>query len=100
MKQKNITRPSGLVFFLLLVFVVIIRAINLYYNTDDKVIKIWVLSSIAALMSYFIHGVFNNFLDTDKASVGLWVVISILVSLDMCNNEKSSKNSKFENNFS
>ena len=83
----------GLVFFLLLVCIVVIRAINLYYKTEDKIIKIWVLSSIAALMSYFIHGIFNNFLDTDKASVVLWIVISILVSFDMSHNQKSLNNS-------
>ena len=84
----------GLLFFLLLVSVVIIHAVNLYYTIQDQQIEILLLAIIAALLSYFIHGVFNNFLDTDKASVVLWSVISIIVSLDLFHNKKDVINSE------
>jgi len=32
---------------------------------------------------------FNNFLDTDKASVAIWAVIAIVVSIDLANNKKT-----------
>jgi O-antigen ligase len=83
----------GLVFFLLLVFVVLFRAINLYYRIEDPDIKTLLLAIIASLLSYFIHGAFNNFLDTDKASVALWSVIAIVVSIDLFTHQKQLINS-------
>ena len=80
-----------------------IRAINLYYVIEDQNLRTLLLAIIASLLSYFIHGAFNNFLDTDKASVVLWAVISIIVSLDLFANKKKMinvKKSKFQNNFS
>jgi hypothetical protein len=34
-------------------------------------------------MTYFIHGVLNNYLDTDKASVPFWGFIAVLVAIDI-----------------
>ena len=79
--------------FLLLVFVVIIQAINLYDTIEDQHLQTLLLAIIAGLLSYFIHGAFNNFLDTDKASVVLWAVISMIVSLDLFHDKKRLINS-------
>ncbi|MAZ58819.1 MAG: hypothetical protein CMP56_05400 [Flavobacteriales bacterium] len=84
----------GLLFFSLLVLVVILRAIYLYDTLENHHLKTLLLAIIAALLSYFIHGAFNNFLDTDKASVVLWSVISIIVSLDLFHNKKDMINSQ------
>jgi hypothetical protein len=35
------------------------------------------------LVTYFIHGVLNNFLDLDKASVPFWGFIAMIVVLDI-----------------
>jgi len=35
------------------------------------------------LMTYFIHGVLNNYLDTDKASALFWGFLATLVALDL-----------------
>ena len=84
----------GLFFFVLLVLVVVIRAIYLYDTLEDHQLKTLLLAIIAALLSYFIHGAFNNFLDTDKASVALWSVISIIVALDLFHNKQNVINSE------
>jgi putative inorganic carbon (HCO3(-)) transporter len=84
----------GLLFFSLLVLVVILRAIYLYDTLENHHLKTLLLAIIAALLSYFIHGAFNNFLDTDKASVVLWSVISIIVSVDLFHNKKDVINSQ------
>ena len=34
-------------------------------------------------MTYFIHGVLNNYLDTDKASALFWGFLAILVAMDL-----------------
>ena len=79
----------GFFTFFILVIVTIIRAINMYYKSNDKIVNAWLLAIIIALTSYFIHGLFNNFLDTDKASIAVWGVIAILVALDVKNHKKT-----------
>jgi len=73
----------GLISFLFLVLVVVFRAIHLYYISNDKEVQVWLLAIIISLLSYFIHGLFNNFLDTDKASVAVWGTIAMIVALDL-----------------
>ena len=43
----------------------------------------WALSLYLGLMTYFIHGVLNNYLDTDKASAPFWGFLAILVAIDL-----------------
>ena len=80
----------GFFTFFILVMITIIRAINMYYKSNDEIVNAWLLAIIIALTSYFIHGLFNNFLDTDKASIAVWGVIAILVALDVQNHKKQS----------
>ena len=62
----------------------------MYYQTNEKAKKTLILGIIVSLISYFIHGLFNNFLDTDKASVAIWGTIAILVAIDLLNKKKQS----------
>ena len=62
----------------------------MYYRSNNKIHRTWLLAIIISLVSYFIHGLFNNFLDTDKVSVAVWASASILVALDLLNNKKQS----------
>jgi len=80
----------GFLLFISLVLFTIIRAINMYYESSDNSKRIWLLAIIIALMSYFIHGLFNNFLDTDKASVAVWGSFAMLVALDLMSHKKQS----------
>lgn len=43
----------------------------------------WSLSIYLGLLTYFIHGVLNNYLDTDKASAPFWGFLAILVAQDL-----------------
>jgi uncharacterized membrane-anchored protein len=36
---------------------------------------------IVALVTYFIHGFLNNYLDTDKAAVPVWIMSAIFIAL-------------------
>ena len=82
----------GLFFFLIMILVILIRAVNLFYETKNQTVQIWLLGIITSILSYFIHGLFNNFLDTDKASVPLWAVIAMIVSFELF-----YKNTQFPN---
>jgi len=81
----------GFLSFLILMALTIIYAINMYYQSNDSARSTWLLAIIVALLSYAIHGLFNNFLDTDKASVAIWGVVAIIVGLDLCKDEKQSQ---------
>lgn len=43
----------------------------------------WALAVYLGLMTYFVHGVLNNYLDTDKASALFWGFIAMLVAMDL-----------------
>jgi len=43
----------------------------------------WALSLYLGLLTYFIHGVLNNYLDTDKASAPFWGFLAMLVAIDL-----------------
>ena len=90
----------GFLSFVILIYVVMYQAVNMYYETTHPKRRVWILAIIVSLTSYLIHGIFNNFLDTDKASVAIWSCIAILVALDGLNKKNNSSDSKFENNFS
>ncbi len=79
----------GLILFLTLIGVVFVKIIILFNKITDPDIQRWLLAIFTALVSYFIHGLFNNFLDTDKASVAIWAVIAIVVSIDLAYNKKT-----------
>jgi hypothetical protein len=50
--------------------------------------------ALLGLITYFSHGVLNNFLDTDKLSVPVWGFIAILVALDVYHLKPAEDDSK------
>ena len=42
------------------------------------------------LITYFVHGVLNNYLDTDKASAPLWGFLAMMVVMDLQSNREST----------
>lgn len=73
----------GMVSFLFIMIYTFITGFRVYHSTSDQTIKILSLCIILGLVTYFIHGVLNNFLDTDKASVPFWGFIGMLVAMDI-----------------
>ncbi|HAT47809.1 MAG TPA: hypothetical protein DCS71_02685, partial [Flavobacteriales bacterium] len=55
-------------------------------NPDDRILA---LGIFLGLVTYFVHGVLNNYLDTDKASAPFWGFLAMLVVLDICNTERA-----------
>ncbi|HSY75536.1 MAG TPA: hypothetical protein VK890_01690, partial [Bacteroidia bacterium] len=73
----------GMLSFLAIVVFVTITAFRLYYRLVDRDLKIIVLCIYLGLVTYFVHGTMNNFLDTDKGAVPFWGFIGILVAIDL-----------------
>ena len=81
----------GSVNFVLLLLAVSSLAFRLYRQLRDRELKVLALTSYLGLMTYFIHAVLNNYLDTDKASAPFWGFIAILVAIDLFHNDSEKK---------
>jgi O-antigen ligase len=76
--------PGAFIVILLMITVLYI-GIKAYIRAKDKIPKTVVLFAVIALISYFVHGIMNNFLDTDKISLPFWMAIAIIVVVDILN---------------
>jgi putative inorganic carbon (hco3(-)) transporter len=84
----------GTILFVLLLYAVSHLAFKLFYSIRKKEIKILIGSAYLGLMTYFIHGVLNNYLDTDKASVPFWGFIAVLVAVDLYHKDQDHAEKK------
>jgi putative inorganic carbon (hco3(-)) transporter len=84
----------GLLTFLLIIGAVIYTAVHTYMRLSDKRLKSIVLAAFIGLVTYYIHGFLNNFLDTDKISVPFWGFTAMIVAIDIYsrNQIRSQKN--------
>lgn len=78
---------------LLIVIAIFYTGIRLYHKIppEDREVKILLLCGLLALVTYFVHGVLNNYLDTDKASIPVWGVCAIIVALEIRFQKKTLK---------
>lgn len=73
----------GCLLMVVLVGMVIWKGLMVYQKTEQKAMKTLVLGVTLALITYFIHGILNNFLDTDKLAVPVWSCIAVITSIDL-----------------
>lgn len=73
----------GMIMVIVLLFAVSNMAFRLFYSINDFEIKLLIAMVYLGLITYFTHGVLNNYLDTDKASIPFWGFIAILVAIDL-----------------
>jgi hypothetical protein len=63
--------------------VFVYTAMKAYRNTGNREVKFLSLSIFLGLITYFVHGTLNNFLDSDKASVPVWAFMAMLTAFDL-----------------
>ena len=73
------TGIAGMLTVILLLSVILYYGIKTYIVSQDKNIKIMVLGVTLSLITYAIHGVLNNFLDTDKLSLPFWGCFALII---------------------
>ena len=73
----------GMLSVFAIVFAFLIVGIKTYINTEDKTLKLLSLCMVISLISYYTHGVFNNFLDTDKLSAIVWAAMAVITVCDV-----------------
>ncbi len=73
----------GMALMLLLVAFTLFRAMALYRRMPGGGDRQLVMATTLGLMTYYLHGVLNNFLDLDKASVPFWAFTAFIVLMDI-----------------
>ena len=80
MAEQGLPGLMLMLVFLITLFSTGFRVVNALEVGSDRSIAI---CALLGLVSYFCHGVLNNFLDMDKAAVLVWGSASLLVFLDL-----------------
>jgi putative inorganic carbon (hco3(-)) transporter len=81
----------GSLTFIAIVVLVIARGMRVIYESRSKEIRLLAKGILLGLITYFVHGALNNFLDTDKLSVPFWGMIAMLIALDVYHNKHEKK---------
>lgn len=81
----------GLLSFLAIVIVVFYKGSTLYHRLPKGELKQVVLFTLLGLFTYVIHGMLNNYLDTDKASVPFWGFIALIVAIDIYHSDQKNE---------
>lgn len=81
----------GMLSFIIIVILTIVTGVRVYYNASDRRIKILSVAILVGLITYYVHGLLNNFLDTDKASALFWGFTGMLVAMDIYHRKPQDK---------
>ncbi|HET6225135.1 MAG TPA: O-antigen ligase family protein [Bacteroidia bacterium] len=73
----------GMLTFIAIIICVLATGFRLFYSIKENEMKKLVLVLLLGFVTYIVHGVLNNFLDTDKASVPFWGFIAMFVAIDL-----------------
>ncbi len=60
-----------------------VAGVRVFRTAADRTLANIALGVTLILVTYYVHGVFNNFLDTDKLSVPFWGFTAVIVALDV-----------------
>jgi len=72
----------GFILFLGMVFFAFNTAIRIYFNSQQSENKIYTIGILFSLSTFYLHGLFNNFLHQGELAVLYWISLAFLVSLD------------------
>lgn len=84
----------GLISVILLFGTFINTNMKTYYQTKNPEIKMLSLAILLGLLTYFFHGLMNNFLDQDKAAVIFWAIMGMTVALSNWQRKETIKTSE------
>jgi putative inorganic carbon (hco3(-)) transporter len=77
---------TWLVFFLLTIY----KGMKLCYEALHEKTRIIALAVLLGLITYYVHGVLNSYIDYDKIAVPLWGFCAILVALEKIDKQQSA----------
>jgi putative inorganic carbon (hco3(-)) transporter len=80
----------GALLFVSIVLMFLYNCHRLYYQLENKEMKFMVLMILLGFTTYAIHGMLNNFLDSDKASVPFWGFMAMITAIEIFHLKKGS----------
>lgn len=83
----------GMLLFVLMSFAMLATSVRIYKTSPNQNFRLTALAITLGLITYFSHGVLNNFLDTDEASVLFWGMMAMLVAMDVFYSIRNDQNS-------
>jgi O-antigen ligase len=86
----------GMLSFLILIICVVYYSITLYPRVKNKEHRMYLINLFLGLVTYLIHGILNNFLDTDKASAPFWGFIAAIVAIEVYHLKEKVESNKDE----
>jgi putative inorganic carbon (hco3(-)) transporter len=81
----------GLLTTLAVFISIVVTGLRVYHKSTGKEAKALTLMFLLGLITYFVHGVLNNFLDQDKAAVPFWAFVAAIVAIDIYHQKQSDK---------
>ncbi|MFN5324460.1 MAG: O-antigen ligase family protein [Bacteroidota bacterium] len=84
----------GSLLFIAIGIAVIYRASRIIIRSKDRLVRLLAKSFLMGLVTYWVHGLLNNFLDTEKASVPFWGFVAVIVALDIYHCKQSETNTE------
>ena len=86
---------QGLFGLLLMIFLVIVffyKASMIYIQSSNLDLKRLIMMILLGMVTYFTHGILNNYLDSDKASIPVWGMIAMIVAIDLFYDKEKENN--------
>ncbi|MCF0211027.1 MAG: O-antigen ligase family protein [Bacteroidales bacterium] len=87
----------GCITIILIFATTIYYGLRVYHRAEDKNIANLALFITLSLITYYVHGIMNNFLDTDKLAVPFWAMTSMIVALDLYQPQMQKKTKEQSN---
>ncbi len=84
----------GSISFLAIVIYTIITGFRNWTRVRNRKVRILSLSLLLGLVTYYLHGLLNNFLDTDKASALFWAFTAAIVAIDVYHRDTQFRKSE------
>jgi O-antigen ligase len=81
--QLSETGFPGAILFVAIVFSVIGYGMKVIYNERDRRLKLLLYGAVLGLITFYVHGIFNAFLDSEKMAVLVFGSIAVIVSADL-----------------
>jgi len=84
----------GIVNVILVIITAFYTGSKIIFSKADKKVRYLAMMILLSLITYWFHGMLNNFLDTDKAAVPYWAFVASLVALYMYHLPEEAKRKK------
>jgi len=79
----------GPISFIIIGITGLLTGFRVLVKTKKKRLRYIVMGLLLGLFTYFVHGLLNNFLDTDKISALFWGFLAVFVSMDVYYKDKN-----------